>query len=308
MAYPTCNTDEHGSRCKAVLLVNSKSRVGIEGFEETRRTLENDGFELVHAKVFATVNGLIRQAREATQAEVPLIIVGGGDGTINAVSGLIAHSKSTLAIIPLGTGNAFARDLRIPMNVAGACEVIKSGLPIDVDLGQIQNRFFVNVATMGLTTEIARELTNPMKKLYGRFAYAVALARGIRHLKPFRVFLDTENGLNEFECMQLVIGNGRLHAGPFPVLPDASLCAGKFSIYALKGNQRSELIKYALLLPGGHHAMLSQVHSEYAKAGRIRTVPAVNVIIDGEISGRTPVAFAAIPGALKVMAPADFDG
>ena len=291
---------------QAVLLVNSNSRAGQEWFELTRKTLEDYDVELLSATVYSSVKALVKEAGNAVKANVPLIIIGGGDGTVNAVVGLIARSSSTLAIIPLGTGNAFARDLEIPMNVSGACDVILSGQPVDVDLGKIDRRFFVNVATIGLTTEIAGQLTNPMKKIYGRFAYAVALIRGLRHLKPFRVLLSTENGMNEFECMQLVIGNGRFHAGPFPVLPEAGIQTGKFSIYALKGNRRSELIKYAFMLPGGHHAMLAQVHCEYATEGSIHTAPSVRVTIDGEIACRTPVQFEVNPGALKVIAPANF--
>ena len=238
----------------AVLLVNAKSRSGRDRFEECQRALTECGVVLSEARLFAHGRHLVASAKAAVDAQVPVIIVGGGDGTLNSVAGLLAHSNSALGILPLGTGNEFARDLHLPLSIEGACQTIRHGKVIEVDLGKIQNRHFVNVATVGLTTEIAGQLTSPMKKRFGRLAYIVALIRGIRHLKPLRVRLTTENGSVEFDCMQLVIGNGRLHAGPFPVLPDASLRAGKFSIYALKGNRRSELIKYALMLPGGHHA------------------------------------------------------
>ena len=252
------------------------------------------------------MDSLLHEARTAIKERVPLLIVGGGDGTINAIAGLLANSRTALAVLPLGTGNEFARDLQIPLSVEGSCNVISTGRTIHVDLGKIQDRFFVNVVTAGLSTKIAEQLTSPMKKRFGRFAYAFAVFGGLRNLRPFQATLATENGTNEFECLQIVIGNGRLHAGPFPVLPDARLRAGKFSIYALKGNQRSEFIRYALMLPGGHHADLGEIHTEHARKGSLVTSPRVRTTVDGEIFDRTPVQFESLPSALKVMVPANF--
>jgi len=306
MPQETLSTGEPNTRRKSVLLVNSASRLGLEGFTQAKQCLEGDGVNLVGAHTSANVDTLLHEARSAIKERVPLLIVGGGDGTINAVAGLLANSRTALAVLPLGTGNEFARDLQIPMTIEGACEIVTKGRTIHVDLGKVQDRFFVNIVTAGLSTKIAEQLTNPMKKQFGRFAYAFAVFGGLRNLRAFQATLTTENGKSEFECLQIVIGNGRLHAGPFPVLPDARLRAGKFSIYALKGNRRSEFIRYALMLPGGHHASLGEIHTEHARKGTLVTSPRVKTIVDGELFDRTPISFEALPSALKVMVPANF--
>jgi len=306
MATPISTPQEVNTRQESVLLVNSGARRGQESFEIARQKLLADGVNLKSATEYTNVDRLVFDAKRAVGAETPLIIVGGGDGTINAVAGLIANTHTAMAVLPLGTGNEFARDLQIPMEIEGACEVVTRGRTIHVDLGKIQDRFFVNVATAGLTTKIAEELTGPMKKRFGRFAYAFAVFAGLRNVRPFRATLTTENSKAEFECLQIVIGNGRLHAGPFPVLPNARLRGGRFSIYALTGKERSEIIKYALMLPGGNHVNLAAVHSEYARSGTLVTIPRVKTTVDGEIHCRTPVKFECLPAALKVLVPADF--
>ena len=307
MTQQTLETGGNNTRRKSVLLVNSASRIGMEGFEQARTKLLADGVNLVGATSSGNLDVLLDKARSAIKERIPMIIVGGGDGTISAVAGLLANSRTAMAVLPLGTGNEFARDLQIPLTVDGACGIVTSGRTIHVDLGKVNDRFFVNILTAGLSTRIAEQLTNPMKKRFGRFAYAFAVFGGLRNLRPFQATLTTENGVSEFECLQIVIGNGRLHAGPFPVLPDARLRAGKFSIYALKGNRTSELLKYALMLPGGHHANLAEIHTEHARKGSLATNPRVRTTLDGEVSDRTPIQFESLPSALKVMVPASFD-
>jgi len=287
-----------------VLLVNSKSRSGAELFGRAQTELgAAKGVELVKAFQFRSVDRLIAACQSAVTEKMPLVIIGGGDGTINACAGILAHSQTTMGVLPLGTGNAFAHDLEIPIDVTQACEVIRTGREVEVDLGKIEKRYFVNVATVGLTTEIAKQLTDGLKKRLGRLAYGIAIVRAIKRLEPFHARLETENGVTEFECLQVVIGNGRYHGGPFPVLPGASLQKGKFGIYALTGCRRSELIKFALFLPGGNHAKLDEVHVEYACGGTLTTTPIRKVTVDGEIALQTPVHFDALPGALKVLVP-----
>ena len=293
---------------RAVLIVNTKSRRGREWFDVAQKALKAHGIEIEKAHHFERFEELMAEAREAVGRGVPLVVAGGGDGTFNALSDLFAGSQSVLGLLPLGTGNSLARDLGIVADVERACEIIATGKIQEIDLGFVNGTHFVNVATIGLTTRIAQNLTNSMKKRLGRFVYAVAIYRAMRRSRPFRAVLETENGKREFDCLQFVIGNGHFHAGPFPIAPDASIVSGSLNIYAVKGRSKWALLRYALSLPGGHHIALDEVFSEKCDGGKLTTSPPKEVTVDGEVCTRTPIEFRSVPKGMKVVVPADWEG
>lgn len=293
---------------RAVLIVNTKSRRGKEWFELAQKELKGQGIEIEKAMRFEKIDELLAAAREAIGRKVPLIVAGGGDGTFNALSDLFVNSQSVLGLLPLGTGNSLARDLGVQADVQQACEVIAKGRVQAIDLGFVNGTHFVNVATIGLTTRIAKNLTVDMKRKLGRFVYAVAIWRAMRTSRPFKAILETEHGRREFDCLQFVIGNGHFHAGPFPVAPDAAITSGSLNIYAVKGRSKWALVKYALSLPGGHHIALEEVHSERCLGGTFTTDPPRQVTVDGEICTKTPIEFRSVPKAMLVVVPQDWEG
>lgn len=246
---------------------------------------------------------------EATvKAGQSLVVVGGGDGTLSAVARHFVGSKSVLGVLPLGTGNQFARDLGIRVDVAEACRVITEGTVSCVDVGVVGSDYFLNVATVGLATRIAEGLTDEAKRRFGWFVYAAALVRAIYRVRPFDVTLTTDEGTHTFQTLQVVVGNGRFHAGPFPLAPDARITDGKLVVYVLHTVSRFGLLRYALNLPGGHHVNLAEVPTFRTTSGRIETDPSRRVVVDGQIEFRTPVDFGVMPRALKVMTPQEFEG
>ncbi|AIE86549.1 lipid kinase [Fimbriimonas ginsengisoli] len=304
----TLTSDSIESRSRrAVLYVNSKSRRGQEWFENARTSLRDKGVELEHAQVFEKVDDLSAAVGRAVAEKVPLVIVGGGDGTISSVVHHFVGSDSVLGVLPLGTGNAFARDLGITADVESACRTIVEGRVEAVDLGFAGDDYFINVATIGLTTSIAKALTVDLKRKFGRFVYAIALAKAIRKVKPIKVRIETENGVQEFETLQLVIGNGRYHAGPFPLSPDASITDGKLTFYALATTNKIAFIKLALRLPTGHQVDLPEVRSQETTGGTLTSMPPMRVTVDGELNESTPMKFAIAPRALRVIVPQDFN-
>lgn len=290
------------------LIVNTKSRRGQEWFEVVEKSLRDRGVEVESAHSFEKFDDLLAKVREGISRKVPLIACGGGDGTFSGVAREFIGAESVLGVLPLGTGNAFARDLGIQADVTQATDVLVSGKVVHVDLGQIGEDVFVNVATIGLTTRIARNLTDDDKKRFGRFVYAFALARGIRQVRPFRVKLTTDDGIREFETLQMVIGVGRYHAGPLPLSPEATITDGHLTVYALRSASKMDFLKMAALLPFGRQGDLQEVHSEECRSGKVETFPPVSVTVDGEVDARTPFEFKVLPGALRVMVPTEFAG
>src|SRR5690242_13341436 len=101
--------------------------------------------------------GLVERAREAVRGGPPIVVAAGGDGTVNALASLLRGKPTALGILPLGTLNHFARDLGIPLELKDAAAVIAGGRTIDVDVGEVNGRTFVNNASLGLYPAIVQE-------------------------------------------------------------------------------------------------------------------------------------------------------
>ena len=293
---------------QAVLIVNTKSRRGQEWFHQVKSTLQESELQLVDAKALRRPSDVKTSVQAAITKCIPLVIVGGGDGTLSAVAKFFVDSHSTMGVLPLGTGNQFARDLGIEANIEASCRVLTEGRIARVDMGIAGDDYFLNVATVGLTTRIAEELTVEAKRRFGRFVYALALARALRRVRPFLATLTMPEGVQTLRTVQIVIGNGRFHAGPFPLAPDAKITDGKLVVYALATTNRWGLLKYALNLPGGHHVELEEVAAFETTEIALETTPSERVTVDGEIPFRTPIRLGIAPKALSVMVPHDFTG
>lgn len=289
-----------------MLLANAKSRRGALLLDQAAANLRDCGLEVDACILSPNPKRLAESVVALIGEGHPYLIVGGGDGTIGAVARFFARRETVLGVLPLGTGNAFARDLRIPTSVPAACEVLAGGEVAEVDMGVIEDRSFVNVATVGLTTLIAQGLDPVAKRRLGKIAYFAALLRALTLVRPFRVTLDLDGDRQEFESLQVVVGNGRFHAGPFPVSPEASLTGGRLAVYALASRRKSDLFRMALRLQGGHHVELDRVRSFAPRAGGMTTDPVRRVTVDGEVCLRTPVRFGILPGALRVAVPVGF--
>jgi len=97
-------------------------------------------------------------------------VVGGGDGTLSSAVGAFAYADAALGVLPLGTGNSFAQTLTIPQNLERALDIIAGGKVVDVDLGIVNGAYFSNVATIGLSANVARRTPKGLKRVLGPIA------------------------------------------------------------------------------------------------------------------------------------------
>ena len=293
---------------RAVLLVNCHSRRGMELHRQALQELERQGVEVEVAAACSTSEQMTSEAKKAVASCVPVLIVGGGDGTLNAVANVTAGTDTALGVLPLGTGNAFARDLQIGPSLEHACRVIAGGRAERVDVGIANGKLFLNVVTIGLTVRIAQSLQESLKRRFGKLVYVGAVLKALKQIKPFHVTLETENGTVEFETLQVVIGNGKYHAGPFRLSPTAGLTTGKLALYALERSDIAGLLKLAVHLPAGTQGGLPEVHSESTVGGMLITRPSLPIVVDGEVGLRTPLRFTTHPHGLLVIVPRAFRG
>ncbi|MCU0317248.1 MAG: YegS/Rv2252/BmrU family lipid kinase [Fimbriimonadaceae bacterium] len=289
---------------KFVFYANRSARKGEGSFLLAKEALEQVGIRLGEARSFASASQLYQAIENAVMDRVDGVILGGGDGTLNLGLPCLLNSGIPLGVMPMGTGNQFARDLNIKDDLAHAAETISAGRVCAIDIGQVGDIPFLNVATLGLTTEIAKRLH--LKKVIGRFAYAYAVGEALRKAKPFKVSLTIGNKTDEFEAVQVVVGNGRLHAGPFPVAHDATLFDGMLDTYAITKIDMGLAFRMALRMPLGHHIHLEDVPAYKTKEFLLKTDPPLPVTIDGETTWIEEMRFRVLAGGLKVFVPASF--
>lgn len=302
------------------LVVNGRARRGREWFSDAVAALERRGFRLERAVLAHSSAQFDAAAADAIEAGVPVVALGGGDGTFSRAVPRFVGADTAMGVLPFGTGNAFARDLGIPADVEGAADVLAGGRVAKIDLGEVSRLTgvggpgpeapcpFLNIATVGLTTRIAEWLQPAAKRRYGRAVYLLALLRAVAVTRPFYVELTTGEGSFAFHSLQVVIGNGRYHAGPFPLHPDASITEGKLHVYALRGRRKASFVRLAWHLRTGRHVDLDEVFALETAGGDLVARPSKRVTVDGEIRLRTPIRFDVRPGALRAVVPDAFPG
>ena len=254
-----------------------------------------------------------------TQLGARRILVGGGDGTLSCVVGQLLGRDVTLGVLPLGTGNDFARSLGIPADIDAACDIIAQGYTARVDVGLANGRPFLNAASLGLATAIAKRLTKRLKQRAGKLAYPVAALAEMKDLQHFHLRIQADDQQLELDALQLVVGNGRYHGAGNMVAPDAQLDDRRLHMYAIAAPSATNgregtnlgylqdvatLARVAMSLRSGEHQDHPAVTSLRAARLYVESDPVLEVNADGELVGHTPMRFEVAPAALRVYAPA----
>lgn len=287
---------------RAMLVVNRHSRRGRENLDAVRKRLVAGGLELAEFDLpRAPLAGSLIASRGG---DFDLVVVGGGDGTLNAVLDGILAAGRPLGVLPLGTGNDFARTMGIPEDPEAAAGVIVDGRPRRVDLGVVNGHPFLNVASIGLSVQVARELTRDLKRRWGRLGYALGAWRALRSVRPLEATIHCDGHALRLRTVQVAVGNGRHFGAGMVVAEDAAPDDGKLDLFAV---QPCGLMGYAGLLPllkRGRQGRLSNVATCRARLIEVLTAVPVPVNADGELITRTPARFQVLPRALTVLAPA----
>ena len=178
----------------AALIVNVHSRRGEALFTEARAKLEQAGVRLTAAHAVRDPDRLPEMVRSVVAQGAPMVIVGGGDGSLSGTVDELVGKGCVFGVLPLGTANSFARTLGIPLDLDGAVGVIASGRRRRIDLGLIDHDYFVNAASLGLSPMIGQTVPHKLKRYLGRIGYLLWAVKCSFGFRAFQLQIDDGSG------------------------------------------------------------------------------------------------------------------
>lgn len=245
-----------------------------------------------------------RLAREAAEAGVDLVAAYGGDGTQMEVANGLLGTGIPQAILPGGTGNAMAHDLKVPINLRQAVElIVDSPMRRAIDLARIGDTVFMLRAYAGLNA--ADAASREQKDKYGQLAYIQASLKFLRELPQahYRAVVDGEVIEGEAViCFILNAGSiGGIMGIDIPPVGEVSISDGYLDLYAItQGVQPLRAISHYIFHHGDSQA---GVYNWRGKEITLESDPIQDVWIDGELGGKTPFTVTAMPQALEIVVP-----
>lgn len=275
-------------RARVILNPSSGRERAAEQFELVSARLR-DRYETVEIAVTAGDGDAERAARVAVGDGCATVFAAGGDGTVNEVlNGLAAEdalSRTTIGIVPLGTGNDFAAALGIPAEIDAALDVLMQGRTLRVDIGEVNGRVFVNTSGGGFIAEVSVAVTPQLKTIAGRLAYLVGGAQALLEFDPVRATVALEPGgqriglgLYAFAvCNSRLIGGGRL------IAPDAVIDDGLLDVCLIEAMSALEFVALARKVAGGDHVNDPRVRYVQASSARFELDREIRINTDGEV-------------------------
>jgi diacylglycerol kinase family enzyme len=263
----------------------------------------------VDARVSIVESGseVVELARRAMRDGTQRIVAGGGDGTISAVASVLVGTNRTLGILPLGTLNHFAKDLHIPLDLEDAARVCLEGEAVQVDVGEVNGRIFLNNSSLGLYPSIVRRREKQQERL-GRGKWPAFIWAGLMMLRRYP-FLDVRLSTDNRDLVRrtpfVFIGNNEYEMENFNVGARGCLDKGQLSLYVAQRTGRLGLLRFAW------RALFGGLRNEkdfdalcctqiWVETRRRR----LHVATDGEVTiMSTPLHYRVRPGALRVLAP-----
>jgi diacylglycerol kinase (ATP) len=241
-----------------------------------------------------------------------VVVAAGGDGTVHEVAlGLMraqVGARSALAVVPMGTGNDFARTLALPLNdpPAALARALTPGAARPLDLIRVYGAGFdtwaVNACAGGFGGEVDEAMTPELKSSWGTLAYLIGAVRALPELKDYDTRMRYDEGPEErVEAFNVVVANGRTAAGGRPAAPLANPEDGLLEIVVVLRSGPIDIARLAARVFAGDYLSDPQVIHRRARRLEVRSRPGMWFNVDGELLSKEPLTFEAVPGALRVV-------
>ncbi len=292
----TCILNGAAGSCEAEEASKALGRVFAERGTSVRIVLPAAGEDLA------------AHARRAVDERQPLVVAGGGDGTIGAVAGALVGSDTVLGILPLGTLNHFAKDLNIPLHLDGALNTLLAGREMCVDVGEVNGRVFLNNSGLGLYPRLVREREAQQSRGWSKWpAFLHALWVVFWRHKRLRLRLRLDGGDEVvYRTPFVFVGNNAYIIEGLDMGTRLRLDAGRLCVYTAHRAGRAALVRLVFQALLGHlppGALDAMEAVEFCVQTRKRHL---SVSTDGEVHLMpTPLQYRILPKALRVMVPAE---
>jgi YegS/Rv2252/BmrU family lipid kinase len=249
-------------------------------------------------------------AQAAKDAPGSLLVVIGGDGTVNEVANGVAGTEAELAVLPCGTGQDFGRTHGLPTSFDDAVRVALGGETRTIDLGRVElesgtSRFFANVGSAGMSGAVARRANSMTKAFGGRATFFYALTCEFLVWQNTRVVVELEDGVRrEGPMHDVIVANGNWHGGGMKLAPDARQDDGVFDVVLIGDVTKLDFLTTSPKLYSGRYLSHPRVELLRSSSVAISATEPLPLEVDGEPIGATPACFEVVPSALRLRVPA----
>jgi diacylglycerol kinase (ATP) len=288
----------------ALFISNQKSGKADNEFDHAVEILKASEINLIEEETEdpSLINELIRQNR----GKIDTVILAGGDGTMSSAAGLLSECGLALGILPVGTANDLARTLKIPESIEAAAAIIANGCLHSIDLGKVNDHWFINAAHIGLGVKINRTLTPELKSRWGRFSYARSLIDAFKSMRPYRAEIVCDGEEFSVRSIHITVANGRFYGGGMALSKEASVDDHKLRVFNLEPQSFWSLLSHSVVILGGQLKDREGVWLRSGRTLRIHTSRPMDIYADGEFISQTPANFDLQPNSLQVYVPDEY--
>lgn len=274
-----------------------------------RRYLDRDGIQVAEELPIEDLDRLPGLLRSAA-GEERLVIAAGGDGTVGAVAGRLVDVENPLGILPLGTGNDFARSVGIPTSSRRAAKTIATGEVTHVDLGRVTRdgqspTYFAHAATVGLNVDFAKLATRAsVRARLGRLTYLVASVYALRERSPFTCVLRHEGQADEMTLLQLSVISAPVIGGSVGLsVRNPHTEDHRLDVLAVEDVAPGKLLRAGAFLLLGIQRQVAGMRAMQVDRLTVDAEHPLGLSLDGELDGNLPGRFEEVPEAIGVLTP-----
>jgi YegS/Rv2252/BmrU family lipid kinase len=277
-----------GRAARALPAVEARMRVlGISAEVDATRDLE-------HAAELA-----VEAARDGRT-----VVTLSGDGMLGKVAGALCEVPgAVMGVLPGGRGNDFARVVGIPLDPEAACDVIATGTPHTLDMGEAGGTPYIGIASLGFDSD-ANRIANGAPARLGQLVYVYGALRALAAWKPAEFSIEVDGDRVRFSGWGVAMANSKAYGGGMLVAPDAELDDGALDVVRLEATSKARFLRSVLpKVFKGEHVNEPSVHVQRGPVVRVEANRPFVVYADGDPVGELPMTFRALPGAVRVLLP-----